>query len=53
MQMLKASSKAFATKAQLHFGDRAFLNMVEQSPLFLTAMWTHAVFVSPGTRTTI
>lgn len=27
--------------------DRTFLNMVEQAPLFLTALWMHAVFVCP------
>lgn len=27
--------------------DRTFLNMVEQAPVFLTALWMHAIFVSP------
>jgi hypothetical protein len=27
--------------------DRTFLNMVEQAPMFLTALWMHAVFVCP------
>eukprot|EP00614_Pseudopedinella_elastica_P013805 CAMPEP_0172585440 /NCGR_PEP_ID=MMETSP1068-20121228/4865_1 /TAXON_ID=35684 /ORGANISM="Pseudopedinella elastica, Strain CCMP716" /LENGTH=119 /DNA_ID=CAMNT_0013379903 /DNA_START=124 /DNA_END=483 /DNA_ORIENTATION=+ len=27
--------------------DRTFLNMLEQSPLFLLGLWMHAVFISP------
>jgi uncharacterized MAPEG superfamily protein len=32
--------------------DRTFLNMLEQSPLFLMGLWMHAVFVSPESAAT-
>jgi len=31
--------------------DRVQLNMLEQMPVFLAALWTHAFFVSPTTAT--
>ena len=40
-----------ASDAQRHWGHRAFLNTMEQMPLFLAALWTHAVFVSADAAT--
>ena len=36
---------------QKKWGERAFLNMIEQAPLFTSALWLHAVFVSPVVAT--
>ena len=41
------------TAAHKNWGDRSFLNTMEQLPLFLAAMWTHAVFVSASVATTL
>lgn len=35
------------------WGDRIFMNMMEQSPLFLTSLWTMATMVSPERATTL
>jgi hypothetical protein len=34
-------------KYQVKWGDRSFMNMVEQAPFFLTSLWLCAVFCSP------
>jgi len=36
---------------QCKWGDRSFMNMLEQGPLFLASLWCHALFVSPLTAT--
>eukprot|EP00854_Cymbomonas_tetramitiformis_P011332 gene11332-13392_t len=37
----------YASTSGLGFvSDRTFMNLLEQSPMFLTALWMHAVFVS-------
>lgn len=36
---------------QCRWGDRSFMNMIEQAPLFLTSLWCHALVVSPLTAT--
>ena len=33
------------------WGNRTFLNMMEQSNLFLSALWLHAIWVSPDVAT--
>ena len=33
---------------QKTWGNRAFLNMMEQAPLFLSSLWVFAIFVSPA-----
>ena len=38
---------------QKKWGERTFLNMIEQAPLFYTALWLHAVFVSPAVATNL
>jgi len=39
----------YASTSGLGFvSDRTFLNMLEQSPAFLTSLWMHAAFVSPA-----
>ena len=32
--------------AQITFGDRCFMNLVEQAPFFLSSMWMCAFFVA-------
>ena len=36
---------------QKKWGERAFGNMIEQAPMFQTALWLHANFVSPVVAT--
>ena len=40
-----------ATEAHKKWGDRAFQNTMEHAPLFLAALWTHAIFVSAEAAT--
>ena len=42
-----------ASDAHKHWGHRSFLNTMEQFPLFMAALWTHAIFVSPSVATTL
>lgn len=35
--------------AQVKFGDRSFMNLIEQAPLFLSSLWTYAFCVSAET----
>jgi hypothetical protein len=37
--------------AQKRWGDRAFGNMIEQAPMFLSSLWLHALFVSSTVAT--
>jgi hypothetical protein len=39
------------SSGQQRWGDRSFLNMIEQAPLFLGALWVHAFHVSFLTAT--
>lgn len=40
-----------ATEQHKHWGMRAFQNTMEHAPLFLAALWTHAIFVSAEAAT--
>lgn len=44
-----ADIKYGSTRGLGLLGDRTFLNMLEQSPAFLTSLWLHALFVDPET----
>lgn len=39
--------------SQIKFGDRSFMNLIEQAPLFLSSLWVHAFFVSADAATTL
>eukprot|EP00310_Coccolithus_braarudii_P009688 CAMPEP_0183360760 /NCGR_PEP_ID=MMETSP0164_2-20130417/56055_1 /TAXON_ID=221442 /ORGANISM="Coccolithus pelagicus ssp braarudi, Strain PLY182g" /LENGTH=173 /DNA_ID=CAMNT_0025535187 /DNA_START=25 /DNA_END=546 /DNA_ORIENTATION=- len=40
-------------KGQQNWGDRSFMNSIEQAPLFLASLWTHAYFVSGSAATNL
>ena len=41
------------TPGQQKWGDRTFMNMIEQAPIFFAALWSHAIFCSPETATAL
>jgi hypothetical protein len=45
--------KVSASEPHRQWGHRSFLNTMEQLPLILAALWTHAIFVSVETATTL
>jgi len=54
--MMPWGPTAGATKqneAQIKFGDRCFMNLIEQAPLFLSSLWTCAVYASEETATNV
>merc|ERR1711975_160564 len=44
---IQATSAAIDNKAHKRFGERIFLNYLEQGTMFLAALWMHALFMSP------
>ena len=46
MPLGPTSGMVGASAAQSKWGDRTFLNMMEHAPLFLSSLWTFAIFVS-------
>jgi len=49
--LLGAGLKESKSSAQKHWAARAFGNYGEQFPLFMTALWMYAIFVSPDNAT--
>ena len=46
MPLGPTSGMVGASAAQSKWGERTFLNMMEHAPLFLSSLWTFAIFVS-------
>lgn len=53
MPLGAAASLGGHSKGQANWGSRAFLNMMEQAPVFLSSLWMCAVFVSADVAATL
>merc|ERR1711939_661250 len=53
MQMKPSAAMSGKSVGQQNWGERAFGNLNEQSPMFLVAIWLHALFVSPDNAATL